>query len=81
MRRPSAPEVDVHQLRARRHIAKLAPQGYGYEDIAVHLRRNRIKVSTEWLRDYVLNQKWRNDVYLITSYPEPQQNDCGRGGS
>lgn len=61
--------VDVQQLKARRHIAKLAPKGYGYEDIAVHLRKRRIRVTKEWLRDYVLNEKWKNDVYLITSYP------------
>jgi hypothetical protein len=69
MRRPTAAEVDVQQLKARRHIAKLAPEGYGYEDIAVHLRKRRIRVTKEWLRDYVLNKKWKNDVYLITSYP------------
>lgn len=67
---------ETQRLRARNKIRVLAPEGYGYEDIARVLKRSRIKVCPEWLRTYIIKEHWKDDDY--SRFAQHPKNGSGR---
>lgn len=68
---------ETQRLRARNKIRVLAPEGYGYEDIARVLKRSRIKVCPHWLRTYIIKELWKDDDY--SRFAQHSKNGSGRG--
>lgn len=69
---------EIQRLRARNKIRVLAPEGYGYEDIARVLKRSRIKVCPKWLRTYIIKEQWKDDDYN-SRFAQRPKNGGGRG--
>ena len=69
---------ETQRLRARNKIRVLAPEGYGYEDIARVLKRSRIKVCPTWLRTYIIKEQWKDDDYASPRYGQ-HKNGARRG--